>query len=141
MPNGSEKTNELLMPMATAVWLIENTGLNFGIIADFTGLTEIEVESLANEEIGIGLVGRDPIAHGELTREELDRVQEDKTGTERLKMARRELPAVKARAQGPRYTPVSKRSDKPDAISYILKHNPEISDAQICKLVGTTKPT
>lgn len=129
----------LLMPKATAVWLIENTVLTFRQIADFTGLTEIEVEALANEEIGIGLVGRDPVEHRELTQEELDRCQADPAAN--LRLARSELPPVKARAKGPRYTPVSKRGDKPDAIAYILKHNPEISDAQIVKLVGTTKPT
>lgn len=130
---------KLLMPKATAVWMIENTVLTFRQIAEFTGLTEIEIEALANEEIGIGLVGRDPIEHRELTREELERCQADPAA--KLRLARSELPPVKARAKGPRYTPVSKRGDKPDAIAYILKHNPEIADAQIVKLVGTTKPT
>ncbi|MCC6598120.1 MAG: DUF1013 domain-containing protein [Alphaproteobacteria bacterium] len=130
---------KLLMPKATAVWLIENTVLTFKQIAEFTALTEIEIEALANEEIGFGLVGRDPIDHRELTQDELDRVQADPAAS--LRMARSELPPVKARAKGPRYTPVSKRSDKPNAIAYILKNNPEIGDAQISKLVGTTKPT
>lgn len=129
----------LLMPKATSVWLIENTALTFGQIAEFTGITEIEVEALANEEIGKGLVGRDPIDYGELTQEELDRCESDPSAS--LKIAKRDLPAAKVRSKGPRYTPVSKRGDKPDAIAYILKQNPEISDAQICKLVGTTKPT
>jgi hypothetical protein len=129
----------LLMPKATAVWLIENTALSFRQIADFVSLTEIEIEALANEDIGRGLVGRDPIEHSELTREELERCQKDPGA--RLKQSRSDLPTVKIRAKGPRYTPVSKRGDKPDAIAYILKQNPEISDAQICKLVGTTKPT
>ncbi len=129
----------LLMPKATSVWLIENTALTFKQIADFTDITEIEVEALANEEIGRGLVGRDPVEHGELTKEELERCEADPSAS--LKIAKRDLPAVKARAKGPRYTPVSKRGDKPDAIAYILKHNQEISDAQICKLIGTTKPT
>lgn len=129
----------LLMPKATAIWLIENTALSFRQIADFTNLTEIEIEALANEEIGRGLVGRNPIDNNELTQEELDRCQADPDA--RLVISRSELPPVKVRAKGPRYTPVSKRGDKPDAISYILKHNPEITDAQIVKLVGTTKPT
>ncbi|MCB1783269.1 MAG: DUF1013 domain-containing protein [Alphaproteobacteria bacterium] len=129
----------LLMPKATAVWLIENTALTFLQIADFTNLTEIEIEALANEEIGKGLVGRDPVEHGELTQDELDRCEADPAQT--LKVAKRDLPPVKIRAKGPRYTPVSKRGDKPDAIAYILKHYTDISDAQICKLVGTTKPT
>jgi hypothetical protein len=131
--------HSLLMPKATAVWLIENTALTFKQIADFTNLTEIEIEALANEDIGRGLVGRNPIENNELTKEELARAEADPKVT--LKMAKTDLPQVKQRAKGPRYTPVSKRADKPDAIAYILKHNPEISDAQICKLVGTTKPT
>src|SRR5690606_37496174 len=92
-----------------------------------------------NEEIGRGLVGRDPVENGELTK---DNIKEAESNPDvRLKLAKRDLPPVKSRAKGPRYTPVSKRGDKPDAIAYILKQNPENSDAQICKLVGTTKPT
>lgn len=136
------KTNTstgLLMPKATAVWLIENTMLTFRQIADFTLLTEIEVEALANEEIGRGLVGRNPIEHRELSQDEITRCEAD-TGA-RLKVAKRDLPPVKTRSKGPRYTPISKRGDKPDAVAFILKNHPEITDAQICKLVGTTKPT
>lgn len=129
----------LLMPKATAVWMIENTALTFKQIADFTNLTEIEIEALANEDIGRGLVGRNPVENNEITKEELARCEADPKAM--IKIARTDLPQVKMRAKGPRYTPVSKRADKPDAIAYILKHNPEISDAQICKLVGTTKPT
>lgn len=132
-------TGQLLMPKATSVWLIENTTLTFKQIATFTGLTEIEIEAMADGDIGKGLVGRDPIEHNELTQDELDRCQKDPAAN--LKVSKNELPAVKSRAKGPRYTPVSKRGDKPDAIAFILKHNPEISDAQIGKLVGTTKPT
>lgn len=139
MSTALNMTGQLLMPKATAVWLIENTVLTFKQIAEFTALTEIEVEALANEDIGRGLVGRNPIDHNELTQDELDRCQNDPKAS--LKMAKSTLPPVKSRAKGPRYTPVSKRGDKPDAISYILKHNPEITDAQITKLVGTTKPT
>lgn len=139
MAKAAQQINQLLMPKATSVWLIENSALTFKQIADFTGITEIEVEALANEEIGYGLVGRDPIEHGELTQAELDKAESDPARA--LKIAKRDLPAAKNRAKGPRYTPVSKRGDKPDAIAYILKHNAEISDAQICKLVGTTKPT
>ncbi|MDH5723208.1 MAG: DUF1013 domain-containing protein [Alphaproteobacteria bacterium] len=134
-----KETTPLLMPKATAVWLIENTALTFRQIAEFTNLTEIEIEALANEDIGKGIVGRNPIEHGELTKEELDRCEQDPAGV--LVIAKRDLPSVQARSKGPRYTPVSKRGDKPDAIAYILKHCAEISDAQICKLIGTTKPT
>lgn len=129
----------LLMPKATAVWMIENTLLTFGQIADFTGLHEIEIQALADEEVGRGIVGRNPVENHELTQDELDKATAD--SNYRMRMARTDLPTVKLRAKGPRYTPVSKRADKPDAIAYILKHHPEISDAQICKLVGTTKPT
>lgn len=139
MAKAAQSTATLLMPKATTVWLIENTALTFKQIAEFTNITEIEVEALANEEIGKGLVGRDPIDHGELTKEELERCEADPAGS--LKMSKRDLPSAKARSKGPRYTPVSKRGDKPDAIAFIIKNHAEISDAQICKLVGTTKPT
>ena len=123
MAKAAEKiTGRLLMPKATSVWLIDNTTLSFRQIAEFTGLTEIEIEALADGDIGKGLVGRDPVEHNELTQDELDRCQADPAA--RLKIARNELPAVQARAKGPRYTPVSKRGDKPDSIAYILKHNP-----------------
>lgn len=139
MANALKQPSKLLMPKATAVWLIENTMLSFRQIAEFVELTEIEVEALANEDIGRGLVGRDPVEHNELTKDELERCQADPDA--RLVLSKSDLPTVKTRSKGPRYTPVSKRGDKPDAIAYILKNNPEISDAQICKLVGTTKPT
>ncbi|MFN3827108.1 MAG: cell cycle transcriptional regulator TrcR [Micavibrio sp.] len=134
----------LLMPKATAVWLVENTPLTFEQIAAFTGLHHIEVQAMADEEVGRGIVGRNPVEHNEVTKEELDKAINDALngdGTYCMKMAKSDLPSVKVRAKGPRYTPVTKRQDKPDAIAYILKHNPEISDAQICKLIGTTKPT
>lgn len=139
MAQALKTNNKLLMPKATAVWLIENTGLTFRQIAEFTSLTEIEIEALANEDIGRGLVGRDPVEHGELSRDELKSAEGD--STRRMKMLKSDLPPVKLRAKGPRYTPVSKRSDKPDAIAYILKNNPDIKDSKICKLLGTTKPT
>ncbi len=128
-----------LKPKATAVWLIDNTALTFDQIGDFTGLHAIEVQALADEEVGRGIIGEDPIKNGEVTAEEIARCEQDSDN--RLKMSKDELPSVKVRAKGPRYTPVSRRNDKPDAIAYILKNHPEISDAQICKLVGTTKPT
>lgn len=131
--------SKLLMPMASAVWLIDNTALTFGQISDFTGMSGIEVEALADGDIGRGLVGRNPIDHSELSKDELARCEADPEAS--LVQSVSSLPPVKSRAKGPRYTPVSKRGDKPDAIAYIIKQNPEISDAQICKLVGTTKPT
>ncbi|MBI4031932.1 MAG: DUF1013 domain-containing protein [Proteobacteria bacterium] len=135
----AEIAEGLLMPKATAVWLVENTALTFEQIGDFTGLHYIEVQALADEDVGRGIVGRSPIDHSELTQEELDKAIAD--SGYRMKMAKSDLPGVKVRAKGPKYTPVAKRSDKPDAIAYILKHHPEVSDAQICKLCGTTKPT
>lgn len=129
----------LLMPKATAVWLIDNTVLTFGQIADFTGLTEIEIEALANEDIGKGLVGRNPIDNKELSQASLDECQDNPEAS--LKHATSNLPPVRVRSKGPRYTPVSKRADKPNAVAYILKHFSDITDAQIVKLIGTTKPT
>lgn len=131
----------LLMPQATAVWLIDNTALDFQQIADFTGLHTIEIQALADEEVGRGIVGRDPVKNNELDPEELEKAKADISYRMKIKRPRTDLPAVKVRAKGPKYTPVSKRSDKPDAIAWIIKHHPEISDAQITKLVGTTKPT
>lgn len=132
---------KLLMPKATAVWFIENTALDFQQIAEFTGLHSIEVQALADEEVGRGIVGRDPVKNNELTAEELEKAKADPSYRMKMLRARTDLPSVKVRAKGPKYTPVSKRSDKPDAIAWIIKNHPEVSDAQITKLVGTTKPT
>ena len=133
-------TSKPIMPKATAVWLIDNTALSFDQIADYTGLHSIEVQALADEEVGRGLVGEDPVKSGDLSADDIARCEQDPTA--RLKKNRKsDLPTIKIRAKGPRYTPVSRRTDKPDAIAYILKFHSEISDAQICKLVGTTKPT
>lgn len=127
-----------LMPMATAVWLVENTSLTFEQIAEFCGLHPLEVQSIADEQIAANIVGLDPVANGQLSWAEIERCQKDPKG--RLKLNEDEVPA-KTRAGGPRYTPVSKRQDRPDAIAWLLRHHPEVSDAQICKLVGTTKTT
>ena len=129
----------LIMPKATAMWLIDNTALSFDQIGGFTGLHPIEVQALADGDVARGLVGRNPLEHGEIMPEELEKAIADDTYV--MKTARSELPPVKVRSKGPKYTPVSKRSDKPDAILYIIKHHPEITDAQMCRLIGTTKPT
>lgn len=132
--------NKPIMPKATAVWLIENTALSFEQIGDYTGLHAIEVQALADEEVGRGLVGEDPVKVGDLSWDEIKACEA--SAERRLKRNKKsDLPTIKLRAKGPRYTPVSRRTDKPDAIAYILKMHPEVSDAQICKLVGTTKPT
>lgn len=128
-----------LMPKATAVWLVENTGLSFEQIAEFCGMHELEVQAIADGEVAVGMVGRDPVAGGELTAEEIARVEGNPDA--KLRMREQDLPQPVARAKGPRYTPVTKRGDKPDAVAYLLKTYPELSDAQLCKLIGTTKPT
>lgn len=130
---------KLLMPKASAMWLIDNTTLTFDQVAGFTGLHPIEVQALADGDVGRGIVGRDPVKNGETTAEELEKALKDPKYI--MKYSKTNLPTVKVRAKGPKYTPVSKRGDKPAAIAWILKHHPEISDAQITKLVGTTKPT
>lgn len=127
-----------LMPKAVAVWLIENTALTFEQIADFCKLHTLEVQTLADEE-GPRIVGQSPIASNELTQEEIERCEKDPKTI--LVMKKSDLPQPKQRSKGPKYTPVSKRGDKPDAIAYILKHHAELSDNQITKLIGTTKNT
>jgi len=128
-----------LMPKATAVWLVENTALSFDQISEFVGLHELEVQAIADGEVAVGMQGADPIASGELTQAEIDRCQSDPNAS--LKMAKATLPMPKARGKGARYTPVSKRQDRPDAIAWLLKHHPELTDAQISRIIGTTKPT
>ena len=127
-----------LMPMATAVWLIDNTGLTFRQIATFCELHELEVQAIADETIGINIVGVDPTLKGQLTWDEIKRCQDDQTAD--LALEEDEVPAM-TRTKGPRYTPVSKRQDKPDAIAWLVRHHGDLTDGQIGKLVGTTKPT
>jgi hypothetical protein len=128
-----------LMPKATAVWLVDNSSLSFEQIADFCELHVLEVQAIADGEVAPGMHGLDPIANGQLTRDEIERCSGDPDS--RLKMAEPTVPKPKARPKGARYTPVSKRQDRPDAIAWLLKTYPELSDAQICRLIGTTKPT
>lgn len=128
-----------LMPMATAVWLIENTTLTFEQIGAYCRLHELEVQSIADEEVAIGIVGFDPVANGQLTGDELDRCAADPEA--RLQMAVQNTPPLAPRTKGPRYTPVARRQDKPDAIAWLVRHYPELTDGQISRLVGTTKPT
>jgi hypothetical protein len=128
-----------MMPKATAVWLVENTALTFKQIAEFCGLHELEVQAIADGEVVAGMTGLDPIASGQLTQEELDRAAADPNA--RLQLATSNIPMPAPRTKGARYTPVAKRQDKPDAIAWLLRHYPELSDAQIGKLLGTTKET
>jgi uncharacterized protein len=128
-----------LMPKATAVWLVENTSLTFEQIGDFCGLHPLEVQAIADGEVANQMQGLDPVANGQTTAEELVRCQADPEA--RLKLSETAIPPQFVRHKGPRYTPIAKRQDKPDAILYLLRNHPELSDAQISKLVGTTKPT
>ena len=128
-----------LMPKATAVWLVENTTLTFPQIAEFCGLHALEVQGIADGEVAVGIQGWDPVGNGQLTKEELDRCQDDPEA--RLRMAAQNLPQPSKRTKGPRYTPVAKRQDKPDGIAWLLRHHPELKDTQIAKLIGTTKNT
>jgi hypothetical protein len=127
------------MPKATAVWLVEKTALSFEQIAEFCGLHSLEVQAIADGEVAAGMVGLDPVANGQLTQAEIDRCVADPKA--RLKLSEPSIPLPHLRAKGPRYTPIAKRSDRPDAIAWLLKHHPELSDGQIAKLIGTTKTT
>ena len=129
---------ELLMPKATAVWLVDSTTLTFDQIAAFCGLHPLEVQGIADGEVAIGIRGLDPIANGQVTREEIQRCEQD--SSLRLE-AIGPVAEVPQRARRARYTPVSKRQDRPNAISWLLKNYDELSDAQIGKLLGTTKAT
>ncbi len=126
-----------LMPHATASWLVDNTALSFTQIADFCGLHILEVQAMADDLAGAKYTGRDPVHSGELTHEEIERGQADPGYALKMQKA----PVDVSRTKGPRYTPVSKRQDKPDGIAWILRNHPEISDAQIGRLIGTTRNT
>jgi len=128
-----------LMPKATAVWLVENTGLTFDQIADFCGLHALEVQAIADGEVAQGIQGIDPIGNGQLSLEEIERCQADPAA--RLQIQLSDVPLPVAKPRGTRYTPIAKRQDKPDGIAWLVKNHPELSDAQISKLLGTTKPT
>lgn len=128
-----------LMPKATAVWLVEHTALTFEQIAEFCGLHPLEVQGIADGEVAVGIHGMDPLTSGQITKEELDRAQADPTV--KLTMAKQDLPQPAKRTKGPRYTPLAKRQDKPDAVAWLLRNHPELTDAQISKLIGTTKHT
>ncbi len=128
-----------LMPLATAVWLIENTALSFEQVAQFCGLHILEIQSIADGEVATHMVGFDPIASAQLTHEEIARCVADPEA--RLVMATPRVPLPAPRTSGPRYTPVARRQDRPDAIAWLLKNYPQLSDAQISRLIGTTKPT
>ena len=129
-----------LMPKATAVWLVENTSLSFEQIAEFCGLHALEVKGIADGDVAHGIKGMDPISNGQLSREEIRRGEEDHGHVLRLAVSKVEIPEVKTK-KGPRYTPVSRRQDRPNAVIWLLRNHPELKDSQIMRLVGTTKPT
>ena len=130
----------LLMPKATAVWLVENTPLTFDQIADFCRLHPLEVKGIADGEVAAGIKGYDPLVAGQLTRDELERAVKDPDYRMHVAESKVRIPEMR-RTKGPRYTPVSKRQDRPNAIVWLLRNHPELKDAQIMRLVGTTKTT
>ena len=127
-----------LMPKATAVWLIDKTALTFTQIADFCGMHPLEVQAIADGEVAQGINGYDPIANMQLTQAEITRCEADANARLRKSPT---LNPVKTRSRGARYTPVAKRNDRPDAIAYVLRNFPQLSEAQVIKLLGTTKDT
>ena len=131
--------NTPLMPKATAVWLVDNTALSFTQIASFCKLHPLEVKAIADGEAAQGIKGLDPILTGQLSREEVEKAQNDPNY--QLKLQGSKVVVPESKRKGPRYTPVSKRQDKPDGIAWILRNHPEMSDAQISKLIGTTRNT
>ena len=129
-----------LMPKATAVWLIDNTSLSFEQIADYCGMHPLEVKGIADEDVAKGIKGIDPVASGQLMREQIEEAEKNPELRLRMAPAKYKMPHVKAK-KTPRYTPVSKRQDKPDAIYWLLRNHPELTDADLMKLIGTTKTT
>ena len=130
---------KLIMAKATAVWLVENTSITFKQIADFVGMHELEVQGIADGDVAAGVMGFDPVANNQLTDEEIQKAQADPL--HRLELKDNPAAVGEERRRGPRYTPLSKRQDRPAAILWLVRFHPELSDAQIAKLVGTTKPT
>jgi uncharacterized protein len=133
-------THKPLMPKATAVWLVENTSLSFEQIAEFCGLHVLEVKGIADGDVAHGIKGMDPISSGQLTRDEIIKGQRNEDYRLQLAKSKVEMPVVKTK-RVPKYTPLSRRHDRPNAILWLLRHHPEMRDSQIMRLVGTTKPT
>lgn len=131
--------SQLLMPKATAVWLVDNTALTFDQIAAFCTLHPLEVQGIADGDVSGGIMGVNPINNGQLTREEISKGEAD--ANYRLKIADRKVHVAEKKRKGPRYTPISRRNERPGAIKWILRNHPELKDAAIMRLVGTTKTT
>ena len=130
---------KLLHPKATAVWLVDNTTMSFKQIADFVGMHELEVQGIADGDVATGVKGFDPIANNQLTQKEIDDAQSNPLY--RLAIKSNSAAVGEEKRRGPRYTPLSKRQDRPNSILWLVKFHPELTDGQIAKLVGTTKPT
>lgn len=131
-----------LMPKATAVWMVENTTLSFEQIGAFCGMHPLEIQGIADGEVATGIIGQNPIDAGELTKEEIEKAEENPDY--RMVMADKAVKHIamgNAKKKGARYTPVARRQDKPEAIAWIVKYHPYIPDSQIVKLIGTTKKT
>ncbi|MEJ0093472.1 MAG: cell cycle transcriptional regulator TrcR [Methylocella sp.] len=133
-------SNAPLMPKATAVWLVENTSLTFDQIANFCKLHPLEVKGIADGEVAAGIKGHDPITSGQLTREEIAMVEKNPSRQLQLAVSKVRLPEP-TRRRGARYTPLSRRQDRPNAILWLVRNHPELKDAQIMRLAGTTKTT
>jgi hypothetical protein len=133
-------SNAPLMPKATAIWLVDNTALSFEQIADFCKLHPLEVKAIADGDAAQGIKGLDPILTGQLTRDEIEKAEQDRDYRLQLANPKVRLPQPKSK-KGPRYTPVSRRQDRPNAILWLLRNHPELKDSQIMRLVGTTKST
>ena len=131
--------NKPIMAKATAVWLVDNTTLSFRQIGDFCGLHELEVQGIADGDVAAGVKGFDPVANNQLTPEEIETAEKDPS--HKLKLKFNPAATGEEKRRGPRYTPLSKRQDRPNAILWLVKFHPELADSQISKLVGTTKPT
>lgn len=130
-----------LMPKATAVWLVDNTKLTFEQIAEFCNLHPLEVKGIADGDVAQGIKGLDPVAIGQLTREQIEAAEANPNLKLKMVVSKHIPPVKKTSGKGPRYTPVSRRQDRPDAIYWLIRNHPELSDATISKLVGTTKST
>ncbi|MCK1634422.1 cell cycle transcriptional regulator TrcR [Bradyrhizobium sp. 162] len=133
-------SNAPLMPKATAVWLLDNTALTFDQVADFTKMHPLEVRAIADGDAAQGIKGMDPLSNGQLTREEIEKGENNPDYRLRLQESKVVLPP-RPKRKGPRYTPVSRRHERPSAILWLLRNHPELKDAQIMRLVGTTKST
>ena len=130
---------QLLMPKATAVWLVDNTSLSFDQIAAFCGLHPLEVQGVADGDVAAGIMGVNPMQNGQLTREEIEKAEADPSY--RMKISEPKVRVAAPKRKGPRYTPISRRNERPNAIKWLLRNHPEMKDAQLMRLVGTTKST